>query len=115
MNSNKEQAKEFAIVRTGGKQYVVSPQTRIRVEKIEAQVGDEIVLAEVLFYQGSGGEKDVKIGAPLLDGASVKGRVIGQDRDKKVLIFKKRKRKGYTKKQGHRQYKTEILISEIVA
>ena len=100
----------YAVIRTGGKQYRVSAGEALRVEKIDAQAGAEIVLDEVLMV-GEG--EDVRIGAPLLAGASVKATVLNQGKGDKVRIFKMRRRKHYRKTQGHRQPYTEIRIDSI--
>ena len=92
----------YAVIRTGGKQYRVSAGQSLRVEKLEAQAGAELVLSEVLLV-GEGDE--VRIGAPLVAGAAVKGE--------KIRIFKMRRRKHYRKTQGHRQPYTEIRIDSI--
>ncbi|MGQ9695594.1 MAG: 50S ribosomal protein L21 [Thermodesulfobacteriota bacterium] len=100
----------YAIVRTGGKQYRISPGDKIRVEKIAGQVGQEIELKEVLIF--SDGEK-VLIGNPLLPNVKIVGQILGQQRAKKVIVFKMKRRKGYRKKQGHRQHFTTLQIKEI--
>ena len=101
----------YAVVKTGGKQYKVAAGEKLKIEQIAADVGQEIVLSEVLAV-GSG--SDIKIGAPLVTGASVKATVVAQGRHDKVRIFKMRRRKHYQKRQGHRQNYTEIEISSIV-
>lgn len=102
----------YAVIRAGGKQYRVSAGEKIRVEQIDAQVGDEIVLDEVLAV---GNGADVKVGSPLVSGASVKATVLTQGRHDKVRIFKMRRRKHYKKSQGHRQTFTELQISVVSA
>jgi large subunit ribosomal protein L21 len=102
----------YAVVKTGGKQYRVSAGEKIRIEKIPAAVGQEIVLDQVLLV--ADGEA-VKLGAPLLAGAKVKAKVLAQGRGEKVSIFKMRRRKHYRKSQGHRQNYTEIEILGIAA
>jgi large subunit ribosomal protein L21 len=100
----------YAVIKTGGKQHRVSVGEALKVEKIEAQTGTEIVLSEVLMV----GEGDqVTIGAPLVNGASVKATVLAQGKGEKVKIFKMRRRKHYRKSQGHRQLYTEIRIDSI--
>lgn len=104
------QPQVFAIVRTGGKQYRVSPGVKISVEKLEAEVGASVTFSEVLMAGMEGGA-DVKVSAEgSALGVTVTGRVVGQVKEKKVIIFKKSRRAGYTKKQGHRQKKTEVII-----
>lgn len=102
----------YAIIRTGGKQYQVSPGERLRVEKIEGNVGDSIELSEVLLVVDG---EQAKIGRPVLEGARVTARIVEQDKAKKVLVFKKKRRKGYKVKRGHRQPFTSLEINEISA
>lgn len=100
----------YAVIKTGGKQHRVSVGEALKVEKIDAETGTEIVLGEVLMV----GEGDqVTIGAPLVNGASVKATVLAQGKGEKVRIFKMRRRKHYRKSQGHRQLFTEIRIDSI--
>lgn len=102
----------YAVIKTGGKQYRVANGEKIKVEQIPADIGQEIVLDQVLMV-GEGGA--VKVGAPLVAGATVKARVVSHGRADKVKIFKLRRRKHYQKHQGHRQNYTEIEISAINA
>jgi large subunit ribosomal protein L21 len=102
----------YAVIKTGGKQYKVAAGEKLKIEQIAATVGQEIVLDQVLAV-GSG--DSIKIGAPLVAGASVKATVVAEGRHDKVKIFKMRRRKHYQKRQGHRQNFTEVLINEIVA
>jgi large subunit ribosomal protein L21 len=97
----------YAVVKTGGKQYRVSAGEKLRIEQIGAEVGQEIVLDQVLLV--ADGEA-LKMGAPLVSGATVKARVLSHGRGDKVHIFKMRRRKHYRKSQGHRQNYTEIEI-----
>jgi len=97
----------YAVIKTGGKQYRVSSGEKLKVEQILADIGAEIVLDQVLLV----GDGDaVKVGTPLVSGASVKAKVVAQGRGDKVHIFKMRRRKHYRKTQGHRQNFTEIEI-----
>jgi large subunit ribosomal protein L21 len=100
----------YAVIKTGGKQYRVAAGEKIKVEQIPAEVGAEITLDQVLMV-GEG--ESVKIGAPLVAGATVTAKVLAQGRHAKVKIFKMRRRKHYQKHQGHRQYFTELEISGI--
>jgi large subunit ribosomal protein L21 len=100
----------YAVIKTGGKQYRVSAGQSLRVEKLDAAAGSEVVISDVLMV-GEGDE--VKIGAPLVTGASVKATVVDQGKGAKVRIFKMRRRKHYRKTQGHRQPYTEIRIDSI--
>ena len=102
----------YAVIRTGGKQYKVATGEKIKIEQIAADVGQEIVIDQVLAV-GDGAE--LKVGTPLVAGASVKATVLAQGRHDKVRIFKMRRRKHYQKRQGHRQNFTEIQISAVSA
>ena len=100
----------YAVVRSGGKQYRVRPGGSVRVEKLAGEVGSKVTLDEVLMV---GGEGDVKIGTPTVDGASVSGTITAQGRGDKIRVFKMKRRKGYRRTQGHRQDYTEIAIDGI--
>jgi large subunit ribosomal protein L21 len=100
----------YAVIRTGGKQYRVAAGDKLRIEKLLADVGSEILLDQVLMV-GEG--EAIKVGAPLVPGAAVKATVVGHGKDEKVTIFKLRRRKHYKKSQGHRQSYTEIQITGI--
>ena len=102
----------YAVIKTGGKQYRVCAGQKLKVEQIPAEVGAEITLDQVLMV-GEG--ESVKVGAPLVAGATVKCTVVSHGRHDKVKIFKMRRRKHYQKHQGHRQNFTEIEISGIAA
>jgi large subunit ribosomal protein L21 len=101
----------YAVVKTGGKQYRVSPGEKLKVEQITADVGAEVVLDQVLMV-GEG--ESVRLGQPVIAGATVKATVVSQGRGDKVKIFKMRRRKHYQKHQGHRQNFTELKIDSIV-
>lgn len=101
-----------AVIKTGGKQYRVSEGDVLKIEKLPGEVGADIEFAEVLAVgEGEG----IKIGAPIVEGARVVGEILEQGKHKKVIIFRKSKRKGFTKKQGHRQLFTSVKIREIKA
>ena len=102
----------YAVIKTGGKQYKVAAGEKIKVEQIAAEVGQEIVIDQVLAV-GSGA--DLTVGSPLVAGASVKATVVAQGKHDKVHIFKMRRRKHYRKSQGHRQTFTELQISAVTA
>jgi large subunit ribosomal protein L21 len=104
----------FAIVRTCGKQYRVTPGSKISIDEQSANPGDKITFSDVLMV-GKVGGADVRVLAAGEEslGVTVTGRLLQHKKDKKVLIFKKRRRGGYTKKQGHRQAKSEILIETV--
>ena len=107
-----EKAHMYAVIKTGGKQYKVVAGEKIMVEQIAADVGQEIVIDQVLAI-GSGA--DLTVGSPLVAGASVKATVVAQGKHDKVHIFKMRRRKHYRKSQGHRQTYTELQISAVTA
>lgn len=102
----------FAIIKTGGKQYKVAPNDVIMVEKLVGASGDLIEFKEVLMM-GQG--DSIKVGAPLVGNAIVSGTILEQIRDDKIIIFKKKKRHNYRRKNGHRQSLTVIKIGEILA
>ena len=99
-----------AVIKTGGKQYLVEKGQTIDIEKLKGQEGDSINFAEVLLVYDT---KDAHIGDPVVKDAQVKGKIISQFKDKKVIILKFRRRKRYSKKQGHRQQKTKVEITDI--
>jgi large subunit ribosomal protein L21 len=101
----------YAVIRSGGKQYRVTPGEKLKVETLLADVGAEVVLDQVLMI-GEG--ESVRLGQPILAGATVKAIVVGHGRGDKVRIFKMRRRKHYQKHQGHRQNYTELKIDSIV-
>jgi len=100
----------FAVIKTGGKQYRVSAGDLLKVESLEAGVGEQITLKEVLAL-GEGG--DLKLGSPLVADASVKATVVSHGRHPKIRIFKMRRRKHFMKHAGHRQDFTELRIDQI--
>jgi len=103
----------FAVIKTGGKQYLVSPGDKIKIEKLDVEEKKEIVFDEVLLVVSD--KKNVKIGDPLVKGAKVKAKVIKQDKAKKIIIFKYKAKKRYQKKKGHRQPYTEVEILKILS
>jgi large subunit ribosomal protein L21 len=100
----------YAVIKTGGKQYKVAAGEKLKIEQIAANVGQEIVLDQILAV---GNGADLLIGAPLVPGATVKATIVAHGRHDKVRIFKMRRRKHYQKRQGHRQNYTEVFIGEI--
>jgi len=102
----------FAVIRTGGKQYKVAQNDVLSVEKLDNMPGDTVEISDVLMV---GGDGEAKVGTPLLDGAKVAAEVLGHDRDRKVRIFKKKRRHTYRRTKGHRQHKTQIKITSISA
>jgi len=100
----------YAVIRTGGKQYRVSPGARLTVEKLLGEPGQQVEFAEVLL-RGNG--ESVEIGAPLVEGAAVRGVILEQDRGPRILVFKKKRRKNYRRRMGHRQYETTVQITSV--
>ncbi|MDH3544002.1 MAG: 50S ribosomal protein L21 [Desulfuromonadales bacterium] len=101
----------YAVIKTGGKQYKVSAGDLLKVEKLAGEVGETIELDEVLMVGG----EEVKIGTPLLPNAKVTATIVEQGKDKKILVFKSKRRKNYRKKYGHRQPLTRLKITNIEA
>ncbi len=101
----------YAVIKTGGKQYKVSAGDLLKVEKLDGAVGDTIELNEVLMVGG----EEVKIGTPLLPEAKVEAQIVEQGKDKKILVFKSKRRKNSRKKYGHRQPLTRLKIIDIKA
>jgi len=102
----------FAVIRTGGKQYRVTPNAVLKVEKLAAEAGSIVTFTDVLSVGGGG---TVLVGAPIVAGASVTAEVIAQDRLDKVIIFKKRRRQNSRRKNGHRQHVTVLRVAGITA
>ncbi len=102
----------FAVIRTGGKQYRVTPNAVLKVEKLEAEPGSTITFTDVLAV---GSEGNLTLGSPVVAGATVTATVIAQDRLDKVIIFKKRRRQNSRRKNGHRQHVTVLRVADIKA
>ncbi len=102
----------YAVIKTGGKQYRVSPGDSIEVEKLPHEVGQQIELDQVLLVAGSSG---ARIGQPLVPDARVKATVTRQAKGRKVIVFKYRNKNRYRRRKGHRQHFTRLRIDEIVA
>ena len=100
----------FAVIKTGGKQYSVKTGQILKVEKLKGKKGESILLENVLCLSDSSNHT---VGDPLVKGASIKAKIIDQIRDKKIIVFKKRKRQNYRHTQGHRQYLTVVKIESI--
>ncbi len=101
----------YAVFETGGKQFRAEPGVRIRIPSIAAEPGDDVTFDHVLL---AGADDSVSVGTPTVEGAKVTAQVLRHGRDKKIIVFKRKRRKGYRKKQGHRQGFTEIRVSEVV-
>jgi large subunit ribosomal protein L21 len=104
----------YAVIRSGGKQYRVAPDDVIQVEKLDAAPGASIVLDEVLMVGGGSGA-GAKVGSPLVAGAAVSAEVVDQKRGPKIIVFKKKRRKNYRRRNGHRQDLTLLRITGIDA
>jgi len=102
----------LAVIKTGGKQYLVSPGEKIKIEKLNKKEGAEVTFNEVLLMEKN---KKVEIGDPQVKGVKVTGKVLKQDKSKKVIIFKYKAKKRYQVKKGHRQPFTEVQIINIVS
>lgn len=101
----------YAIIQTGGKQYRVAPGDVLRVERLPGEQGDQVVLDQVLLV---GDDQELKVGQPWLENASVRGQILRQGKAKKILVYKKKRRKNYRRRQGHRQLYTALQIQEII-
>ena len=102
----------YSIVETGGFQYKVEVGKTYKVPSVDAAVGSSLELKSVLLFSNG---KEVKVGTPVLDDASVKVEVLAHDKEDTVIVFKKKRRKGYAVKNGHRQYFSKITIKEVIA
>ena len=101
----------LAVIKTGGKQYIVKPGDIIDIEKISGNVGDEVDFSDILMV--SDGKGGVKVGTPIVDKAKVKGTILSESKGKKITVFKFKRRKGYRRKAGHRQKYTSVKIESI--
>lgn len=102
----------YAIIRTGGKQYQVAPGERLRVEKLVGNIGESIEISDVLMVVDG---ENIKVGQPVVDGAKVSAKIVEQDKAKKIVVFRKKRRGGYRVKNGHRQPFTALEIQGISA
>jgi large subunit ribosomal protein L21 len=103
---------DYAIVRTGGVQFKVSEGDRIRVPKLHSEVGESVRIEDVLALSVDG---ELTVGTPIVEGASVSAKIADHGRAKKIIVYKKKRRKGYQRKNGHRQGYTELSIAKITA
>ena len=101
----------LAVIKTGGKQYLVTPGQKLKIEKINAKIGEETTFDQILLLEKN---KQIKIGTPFVTGAKVMAKVLEQAKDKKIVVFKYRPKKRYKKKAGHRQPYTLIEITKIL-
>lgn len=100
----------YSVIVSGGFQHKVTPGERVKVSKLKAPVGEVLTVSEVLLFANG---SDIKVGAPVVDGAVVKLEVLQHDRADKIRVFKKKRRKRYRKTLGHRQHFTEVIVREI--
>ena len=100
----------YAVIQTGGKQYRVSPGDQLKVEKLQADIGDKVTFEKVIMT--SDGEK-IQVGKPYIENANVEGKLLGHGKSRKVLVFKYKRRKNYRRKRGHRQPFSLISIENI--
>ena len=101
----------YAVFKTGGKQFRAEPGATIRIPSLDVEPGESVEFDEVLL---TGDGDDVAVGTPVVEGALVKAEVLRHGRDDKIIVFKRKRRKGYRRKQGHRQKFTEIRVDEVV-
>ena len=109
-SSNTEISTEFAVIRTGGKQHLVQKGDKIEVEKLSGEVGTAVTFDDVLLVSSA---SDTKLGTPVVNGAKVQAKILAQGRGPKLIIYKKKRTTGYTKRQGHRQSLTTITIESV--
>ena len=100
----------FAVIKSGGKQYKIALGSILKLEKIDAEKNNSVVFKEVLMIKN---ETSYELGSPFLSNVEVKGKILENKKDKKVIVFKKKRRKGYKVKNGHRQMLTKIKIESI--
>jgi large subunit ribosomal protein L21 len=101
----------YAVFQTGGKQFRAEPGYRIRVPTLAAEPGETVTFDRVLVASDG---SEISVGAPLVSGATVTAEVLRHGRDKKVIVFKRKRRKGFRLKKGHRQWFTEVLVNQVV-
>jgi large subunit ribosomal protein L21 len=102
----------YAVIRTGGKQYRVAPGDVVRVERVVGEIGAPIEFTEVLLTADDGA---VRVGTPLVDGVRVRAEIVAQGRARKILVYKKKRRKNYRRRKGHRQAITTLRVLEIAS
>ena len=109
MSQNRDRTM-YAVFETGGKQYRAEPGVKVRIPSLAAEPGETVTFERVLL---AGDGSNIKVGAPLVEGATVTAEVLKHGREKKVIIFKRKRRKNYRKKQGHRQGFTEVRVNQV--
>jgi len=103
----------YAVINDRGKQYTVQAGVRVRVDLMDADPGSEIVFDRVLLLGSAEAGGETRVGAPVVEGVSVKGTVLGMHKDRKIIVFKKKRRKKYRRKRGHRQRYTDVQVDTI--
>ncbi len=103
----------YAVIRTGGKQYRVASGQVIKIERLDGEVGDTVAFEQVLMVGGEQAAGEPRIGSPLVEGARVTAEVLEQGKAPKVIVFKKKRRKNYRRRRGHRQLQTVLRIRDI--
>jgi len=103
----------IAVVKTGGKQYKVSPKSKLKIEKIKGEEGEKFVFDQILLISSEDG-KDINVGKPMIKGAKVEAKILKQDRARKIEVVKHKAKKRYNRRAGHRQFFTEVEIEKIV-
>ena len=101
----------FAVIRTGGKQFRAEPGATLLIPTLDAEPGSTVIFDDVLLAEENG---DVSVGTPTVNGARVTAEVVAHDRTRKITVFKRKRRKGYRRKQGHRQGFTVVRVAEIL-
>ena len=103
----------YAVIRTGGKQYRVASGQVIKIERLDGEVGDTVAFEQVLMVGGEQAAGEPRIGSPLVEGARVTAEVLEQGKAPKIIVFKKKRRKNYRRRRGHRQLQTVLRIRDI--
>lgn len=100
----------YAVIRTGGKQYRVTPGELLRIESLKGDVGSDVEFSDVLLTSNAG---DIQVGMPVVSGATVTAQIVEHGKERKIIVFKKKRRKGYRLKRGHRQHFTAVRVRDI--
>lgn len=100
----------YAVINDRGKQYTVKAGDRLRIDRLDLEPGTEVIFDRILLV---GGDDQIQLGRPIVEGVSVKGTVLGEHKAKKIIVFKKKRRKKYRRKQGHRQRYTDVRVESI--
>jgi large subunit ribosomal protein L21 len=103
----------YAVIHDRGKQYIAKAGERLRIDRMDAEPGEAVVFDRILLVGSDGGE--AQVGQPVVDGVAVRGTVLGEHKDRKIIVFKKKRRKKYRRKQGHRQRYTDVRVDSIGA